>query len=105
MEKEEGLVPYSPFLAINPKDAATYFKQVLGVQSIKTLPTNLESTSVLLAFGIDIFSTRRTPSKPFDTLSEDFSYIQLVASILLLAAGVYYTNSLVKKKAIRESWA
>lgn len=104
LDKEEGLVPYHPFLNIIPRDVATYFKNVLGIKSIKTLPTYLESTSVVVAYGVDIFFTRRMPSKPFDTLSDDFSYSQLIISIIVLSFGVYYTGIQVQSKRIRESW-
>ena len=88
VEKEEMVIPYEPSILIDPKEVSTHYNHVIGVQEIKSSPTDLESTSIVLAYGLDIFSTRRTPSKPFDTLSDDFSYAQLLASILVLIGGI-----------------
>ena len=104
-EKEEGLVPYHPALSIISRDVASYYKQVIGIKAIRTLPTNLESTSVVLAYGVDLFCTRRMPSKPFDTLSPEFSYAQLILSMAVLSVGVYYTGQQVQQKRITEQWS
>jgi hypothetical protein len=101
-EKEELLVPYHPVLQINPKEAATAQK-IMGVEKIVGVSTELESTSVVISFGLDILVTKRTPSQPFDTLSEDFSYVQLLCSILALGCGIVVASFYADKKALNES--
>ena len=91
-------------MSIHAPLVMSYGKQVLGVKKILSIATRLESTSVIIASGIDLFSTKRTPSKPFDTLSTDFSYFQLCLSIFILTAGVFYTNNAVEKKRLRDAW-
>jgi ER membrane protein complex subunit 1 len=61
---------------------------VLGVEKIITVPTKLESTSLVIALGLDIFITRTSPSKGFDTLSNDFSYSGLILTIICLVSGI-----------------
>jgi hypothetical protein len=39
------------------------------------VPAKLESTSLLLAVGLDVWATRVYPSKTFDILSNDFNYV------------------------------
>ena len=103
-DKEEMLIPYHAVLPINPLEVASYYKRVVGVSQIQSLPSLFESTSIILASGIDLFVTRRMPSKTFDRLSENFSYYQLVASILALAFGVWFSNRAVEQKRVAEAW-
>lgn len=101
-EKEELLIPYHPNLPINPKEAITP-KKILGVEKIKGVGTELESTSVVISYGLDILVTKRTPSQPFDTLSEDFSYLQLFCSIIALLGGIFVASAYADMKALNES--
>lgn len=101
-DKEEMLIPYHPLLTVNPREVATQQHQVFGISSILSSATLLESTSIVLASGIDIFCSKRMPSRQFDKLSENFSYVQLVASILVLTAAVIYTNRLAEKKRLKD---
>ncbi len=41
----------------------------------------LESTSLVFAYGLDLFSSRIAPSKTFDVLNENFNKAQLVLTI------------------------
>ncbi|KAJ3306854.1 hypothetical protein HDV03_003891 [Kappamyces sp. JEL0829] len=103
-DKEEGLLPYHPYLAIHAKDVASHGYSVFGIRTIQSLPSSLESTSIVMASGLDLFSTRRMPSRSFDTLSKDFSFLQLIASILALSLAVFYTGRQLEAKTIREAW-
>ena len=48
----------------------------------------MESTSLVLAYGSDIYGTRATPSQAFDVLGKSFSKLQLVLTVVALGAGV-----------------
>ena len=48
----------------------------------------LESTSLVFAHGLDLFSTRVMPSGTFDILSDSFNKAQLVLTILGLTVGI-----------------
>ena len=70
-------------------------KKVMGLKFIKSLPTHLESTSVVLVYGLDMLFTRRTPSKTFDVLSESFNYSALIMTIVGLVVGIQATKRMV----------
>lgn len=55
----------------------------------------LESTSLVLAYGLDLWFTREAPSKTFDVLSEDFSKGTLLATILGLILSILITKPMV----------
>ncbi|RKO82803.1 hypothetical protein BDK51DRAFT_28737, partial [Blyttiomyces helicus] len=84
-DKEEGLIPYRPILDFNP---------VPGITRILSTPTSLESTSLVVAYGLDVFFVRRAPSKAFDVLSEDFNHVALVATIAVLIVAIYVSREL-----------
>ncbi|KAF9536853.1 hypothetical protein EC957_009519 [Mortierella hygrophila] len=103
LEKEEMLIPYSPI----PDDARlflSYNLEVANIKKIVTSPTLLESTTVVVAFGQDVFVTRHAASKTFDILNEDFSKSQLVLTIVALAAVLFVTKPMVVNKQLRELW-
>jgi outer membrane protein assembly factor BamB len=94
-EAEEGLIRYAPVLEIDPMHVVTHERQVLGVTTILTAPTLLESTVLVTAFGIDVFGTRVAPSLTFDYLGRGFNKLSLVATVLALGAGVMVLGPVV----------
>ena len=65
----------------------------------------LESTSLVFASGLDLFWTRVAPSGSFDVLSEGFSKVQLLATILALAIGLAIMRPIVRRKILKQRWA
>ena len=55
-------------------------QQLPNVRGIQTAPTFVESTSMVLVYGLDLFFTRVTPSQTFDLLNDEFQYLPLVWS-------------------------
>lgn len=94
-EQEEGLFRYQPFLDFDPKLIITHNREVIGVKNVITSPALLESTSLVLAYGIDIFGTRVTPSAAFDILGKAFNKLSLVATVAALAVGVFVLAPMV----------
>ena len=87
-EIEEGLFRYNPAVELDPKWHLTHERQLLGLSKILTNPTNLESTSLVFAFGdVDIFGTRISPIGSFDILGKEFSKFQLILTVAALAVG------------------
>lgn len=72
--------------------------------NIKTSPALLESTSLVLGYGLDLFYTRVAPSGTFDVLSESFSKSQLLATISALAAALFVMRPLVRRKQLKQRW-
>lgn len=69
-----------------------------------TSPALLESTSLVLGSGLDLFHTRIAPSGSFDVLSDNFNKAQLLATIFALAIGIIVVRPLVRRKMLRQSW-
>lgn len=103
-EKEEMLIPYQPALPLNPREMPSHLQDLVGVDRIKTAPAFLESTSLVLAYGLDIFFTRRTPSKAFDILSEDFSRLSLMATTLALVVGIVVARKFADSKKVKDAF-
>jgi len=74
------------------------------VKKIITSPALLESTSLVFAFGLDMFLTRVTPSSSFDVLGENFNKAQLVFTVLGLVIAIVITRPMVRRKQLRERW-
>jgi hypothetical protein len=79
-------------------------QKIAGVEQIVSSPSSLESTSLVFCYGLDLFFTRRAPSKEFDILSDEFSRVGLVGTMLLLAVGIVVSRRMVNAKKIREAW-
>ena len=85
-ELEEGLFRHNAHLDFEPKWILTHKREVMGLTNVITLPTLLESTSLVFAYGeLDIFGTRVAPIGGFDMLGKGFSRFQLVATVVGLA--------------------
>ncbi|CCM05286.1 uncharacterized protein FIBRA_07498 [Fibroporia radiculosa] len=87
-EMEEWLTQYDALLPDDPKRVLSHDYQVVGTKHILTSPALLESTSLVFAYGQDLFFTRITPSNTFDLLSENFNKAQLVLTIAGLALAI-----------------
>ncbi|KAG4031100.1 hypothetical protein MFRU_010g02250 [Monilinia fructicola] len=103
-EQEEGLLRYQPVIEFDPKLIITHKREVLGIEGVITSPALLESTSLVFAFGIDVFGTRITPSGAFDILGKTFNKLSLVATVLALGAGVTILAPMVRRKQINGRW-
>jgi len=103
-EMEEGLYRYHPVIDLDPKMILTHKREVFGMKSIITSPALLESTSLLLAYGVDVFGTRVAPSAAFDILGKGFNKLSLVLTVLALGAGVAVLAPMVRKKQINGRW-
>lgn len=95
LEAEEGLMKYHPAIEIDPKLVITHERDVLGIQEIITAPAIVESTSLVLAFGIDVFGSRVAPSFVFDILGKGFNKVALIATVAALMGGVLVLGPIV----------
>jgi hypothetical protein len=94
-EQMEGLTQYSPVLDFNPQWYLNHKRDIVGVKKIVTKPAVLESTSLIFAFGLDVFGTRVTPSFSFDVLGKDFKKLQMLGTVAALFVGVVFVAPLV----------
>jgi hypothetical protein len=98
-------MPYRPDLGLNPTFFVTYDKTVAGLRGVNTFPTALESTTLMLAFGMDILYTRLAPSKSFDMLEDDFSFALLVVTLLSMAGLALYLMIAKQRNELAKKWA
>ncbi|KAF8258763.1 hypothetical protein EI94DRAFT_1728071, partial [Lactarius quietus] len=103
-EQEEWLIQYDPVLPDDAHRVLSHNYHVANIRHILTAPALLESTSLVFAYGLDLFGTRVAPSGPFDVLSETFNKVQLVFTICGLAAAIIATRPMVRRKRLRERW-
>jgi len=103
-EQEEMLFQYDPLLPNDPRRVLSHNYDVANVQRIITSPALLESTSLVFAYGLDMFLTRVAPSNTFDVLSENFNKAQLVITITGLLIAILVTRPMVQRKKLREKW-
>lgn len=95
MEKDEGLTKYSPAIEMDPRLIITHERDVLGVRKIIAAPALVESTSIVFAYGVDVFGTRVTPSMSFDILGKGFDKLTLIITVLALFLGVLLIGPMV----------
>ncbi|KAI2725220.1 hypothetical protein CBS147354_5173 [Penicillium roqueforti] len=103
-EAEEGLFRYAPYLDFDGKWYLSHTRDVAGINAVLSRPTLLESTSLIFAYGSDIFGTRATPSQAFDILGKSFSKLQLVLTVVALGAGVAVLAPMTRKKQVNALW-
>lgn len=82
----------------------THSLKVEGLRGIVTVPAKLESTSLVFAYGVDLFFTQIAPSRTYDSLTEDFSYALLLLTIVALVAAIFVTWVLSQRKDLQEKW-
>lgn len=103
-EKEEGLVQYTPYLHLSGLSYASHNLSIANIEGIVAGASNLESTSLLLAFGLDLFFNHVKPSQSFDILSSDFNYSLLVIILVVLGIIVNILRRMAKSKALKAPW-
>jgi ER membrane protein complex subunit 1 len=102
---EEGLPPYNATLPVIPTDTLSHMHMLDGIRLVVTLPTHLESTSIAVVFGKDIFCAPvYIGNAPYDVLPPFFNYWLLYVSGGSLLGAVIVTAGLAKRKALMDKW-
>ncbi|KFH42143.1 ER membrane protein complex subunit-like protein [Hapsidospora chrysogenum ATCC 11550] len=100
----EGLAKYAAALEIDPRTIISHERDVVGVEGIVATPAIVESTSLVVAYGIDIFGTRVAPSGVFDILGKGFNKTTLILTVVSLFGGVMFLAPMVRRKQINRRW-
>lgn len=79
--QEEMLIPYDAVMPDDPRRVVSHVYDVAGVKEIVSSPSLLESTTVVFAYGLDLFGTRVAPSRTFDVLSPNFNKVRFLSFI------------------------
>ena len=101
---EPGLPHYIPELVFPPEVILNYNQSIAGISNIVTAPTGLESTSVVLVYGLDLYCSRVNPSKGFDLLKDDFDHYVIASVLVGLTAAAYVTRKLSQRKMTYSAW-
>ncbi|KAF2019762.1 DUF1620-domain-containing protein [Aaosphaeria arxii CBS 175.79] len=103
-EASEGLVRYTPHLLFDPKWHLNHKYELVGIKNVIACESGLESTSLVFAYGHDVFGTRVAPSFAFDILGKGFNKIQMLVTVAALFVGVLFVAPLVRRKQINTLW-
>jgi len=102
--KEEALPPYVPLVPLKPTDVLTHYNSMGQVAGVISSPTALESTSLIFAFGLDLFFVPVQTAKAYDVLSPGFNYLLLYASVGLVVLIFIVTAFWAQHKALQDRW-
>ncbi|KAA3671932.1 uncharacterized protein DEA37_0006321, partial [Paragonimus westermani] len=102
---EEGVHPYTPVLPLSDLAVISYNQSIMGIQAIRTAMTGLESTSLVFAYGLDMFFTRIAPSLTYDLLKEDFDYTAIAIVTLGMVVASVVTQRLAARRAVFRAWS
>lgn len=91
----EGLMKYAPALEIDPRSIISHERDVVGIWGIVAAPATVESTSLVVAFGVDVFGARVAPSGVFDILGKSFDKSILILTVVALFGGVMFLTPMV----------
>uniref|UniRef100_A0A1I7TGB0 ER membrane protein complex subunit 1 n=1 Tax=Caenorhabditis tropicalis TaxID=1561998 RepID=A0A1I7TGB0_9PELO len=103
--REEMMIGYMPEIAVATEEMINYNQTVHRVRGIKTSPSGLESTSLVLAYGTDLFFTRLVPSGTFDILKDDFDHVLISLVLTGLVVGSYVSKRLARSNALASQWS
>ena len=105
-KKEFMASPYIPAIPINDMSVITHTRDLVfgKLSELGSIPTNLESTSIICDVGHDIFCSRITPSGSFDVLNPNFETGKLVVSILVCLLIYLFLRPHVTKRRIKSLW-
>ncbi|KAM4063774.1 PQQ-like domain-containing protein [Hirsutella rhossiliensis] len=100
----EALMRYAPAFEIDPRTVLSHERDVAGIRGLVTAAAVVESTSLLAAYGVDVYVARVAPSGVFDILGRGFNKVTLVATVLALSGGVMFLAPMVRRKQIDRRW-
>ena len=104
-DREEGLIPYASTLGgVNPLTVLTHRHTIARPAHVLTAPTTLESTSLVVGIGLDLFLTRTAPAREFDRLNDDFNYVALVGAIAFLIVATYGSGWYSTRRDLLAAW-
>lgn len=87
---------YDPVIPQFDSRHLSYDLPLIGVESLRSFPTRLESTSQIFAYGHDLFLSRLRPDNRFDMIDEDFNYSLLFLVIAGLIVATFAFQKYLK---------
>jgi len=102
--REPGIPPYIPELPRPHESMLNYKEKVEAIRGVVTSPSGLESTVIVLVYGLDVYGTRLAPSKGFDLIKDDFDYFMITVVIIGLVVASFITRRLSQLKMLNQAW-
>jgi len=102
--KSDKFPQYDPVLPQFNTKFVSYDLQLIGLDSVETFSTRLESTSIVLSYGHDIYCTRITPDNRFDLLDEAFNFKLLFAGIAVLLVANFVAAYFMKQRNAKKAF-
>ena len=93
--KVDTFPQYDAVLQSQMYGTLSYWRNLVDPHTILTFPTRLESTTLILTLGKDLYLSRLAPENGFDLLQEDFSYGLLFVGILALTFSGYFLKGYI----------
>lgn len=102
--KTDKLPAYDAVLSEAPTKVISYDLPLIGLGRVIALPTRLESTTQVFAFGHDLFLARVKPDNRYDMLDESFNYSLLFAFIGFLICGNFFFARYLKHEGQKKAF-
>jgi len=102
-DKEEELLPYTKVIPYIHPNVVTEGNEIAGAAGLSVGTANVESTSVMVVYGIDFFSTLMTPMT-FDMLSPDFDKFLLGSIVTGVVLAIGISRYFAKDAKLRRLW-
>eukprot|EP01083_Nonionella_stella_P094946 266510_1 len=93
------VIPFQHDMHVLSKD-----REISRISHIVTSHALVESTSLLAAWGLDLFHCRVMPSGMFDMLNADFSYPLLILTVVVVGVSSVVIDRIQKKRTLNAKW-
>lgn len=103
-DRDEGLLPYSEYLPVPATSFLARASRARRIRGMSISPADVESTCLVLAYGLDILLSRASPGRSFDMLGDDFSFPLLLLTIVGLSVLAILLGFLVHRKETKRLW-
>nr|CCA25944.1 conserved hypothetical protein [Albugo laibachii Nc14] len=105
-QQSGGMQSYSPILPLftNPTAFVTYNETIASLEGIKACPVELESTTLVIAWGMDVYYHRLAPSKAFDLLPMEFNRHMLILLCVCFILATVASRHFARRKALLYAW-
>lgn len=100
----ERLPPYHPEIAVNGPSFITLYNRIERLRGIETHPATLESSTLVFAYGLDLYFVRMQPSRGFDMVPDDFPHALLVFMVIGLALALSVLRKVIQRRTLRLTW-
>ena len=103
-DKKEGLSTYSPYLPLVHLRMPTHKRAVARPRAVYSAPEALESASLVVLSGLDLFAAKTRPTTAFDAIPPDFNFpltALLVAGAVTLAVA---SVMLLRSRRLADAW-